>query len=317
MSGLRVLQPGILSLPQDSGRFGMHGIGLTTGGPLDCNAFRWANRLCGNDQSVSVIEVTIGGLILESLVKTTIALTGAKIPLMINKKPVPLWQTHGVNPGDRIELGFATAGSRGYLAVAGGFAIAPIFNSASTVHRESLGGLCQDGSPLQAGQLLPCHQLKKHLLDHRIPPHLVPDYTGNSALLRVVLGYQQNAFTSLQKQLFFTSHYKVSASSDRMGYRLEGANIAPSIDGILSEGICMGAIQVPADGQPIILLNDRQTIGGYPKLGSVFSLDIGALAQRVPGGIVNFETISMDQAHNLLALYEHKFNSTQLQLVTK
>jgi allophanate hydrolase subunit 2 len=92
MSGLRVLQPGILSLPQDSGRFGMHGIGLTTGGPLDCNAFRWANRLCGNDQSVSVIEVTIGGLILESLVKTTIALTGAKIPLMINKKPVPLWQ---------------------------------------------------------------------------------------------------------------------------------------------------------------------------------------------------------------------------------
>ena len=116
MSGLRVIHPGIYSLPQDSGRFGMHGIGLTTGGPLDSDAFRWANRLCGNAQSASVIEVTVGGLNLESLVKTTVALTGAQIPLTINKKPAALWQTHAINPGDRIDLGFATAGSRGYLA---------------------------------------------------------------------------------------------------------------------------------------------------------------------------------------------------------
>ena len=104
MSGLKVIQPGIFSLPQDSGRFGVHGIGLTTGGPMDSDAFRWANRLCGNAQSATVIEVTVGGLILESSVKTTVAVTGANIPLTINKKPAALWQSHGINPGDRIEL---------------------------------------------------------------------------------------------------------------------------------------------------------------------------------------------------------------------
>ena len=313
MSGLKVIQPGIFSLPQDSGRFGLHGIGLTTGGPMDSDAFRWANRLCGNVQSATVIEVTVGGLILESSIKTTIAVTGANIPLTINKKPAALWQSHGINPGDRIELGFAIAGSRGYLAVAGGFQIEPIFNSVSTVPREGLGGLTQDGRPLQAGQILPCQALEHHLDPVSVPKQRLPDYADNQARLRVILGYQQDAFSKVQKQLFFTSEYTVTESSDRMGYRLKGANIAPSIDGILSEGICLGAIQVPADGQPIILLNDRQTIGGYPKLGSVLSLDLGKLAQLMPGGKIQFEAISLEQAHNLLALDEQRFNTSQLE----
>ena len=139
MIGLKVIQPGIFSLPQDSGRFGQHAVGLTTGGPLDSNAFRWANRLCGNGVEATAIEVTIGGLVLESTTTTQIALTGADIPLTINKQPAALWQSHTLNPGDRIELGFSTAGSRGYLAVAGGFHIDPIFNSASTVPPRSSG----------------------------------------------------------------------------------------------------------------------------------------------------------------------------------
>jgi biotin-dependent carboxylase-like uncharacterized protein len=313
MSGLKVIQPGIFSLPQDSGRFGVHGIGLTTGGPMDSDAFRWANRLCGNAQSATVIEVTVGGLILESSVKTTVAVTGANIPLTINKKPAALWQSHGINPGDRIELGFAIAGSRGYLAVAGGFQIEPIFNSVSTVPREGLGGLTQDGQPLQAGQILPCQTLEHHLGSVSVPKRRLPDYADNQVRLRVILGYQQDAFSKVQKQIFFSSEYTVTESSDRMGYRLKGANIAPSIDGILSEGICLGAIQVPADGQPIILLNDRQTIGGYPKLGSVLSLDLGKLAQLMPGGTIQFEAISLEQAHNLLALDEQRFNNSQLE----
>jgi len=312
MTGLSVIQPGIFSLPQDSGRFGQHAVGLTTGGPLDSNAFRWANRLCGNAPEATAIEVTIGGLVLESTVQTCIALTGADIPLTINKKPAALWQSHAINPGDRIELGFATAGSRGYLAVAG-FQIEPIFNSASTVPREALGGLTQDGTALQTGQLLPCETVKDSRNCQAVPRHLVPDYGNNSALLRVVLGYQQEAFSNLQKQLFFTSQYVVTESSDRMGYRLKGSKITPSIEGILSEGICLGAIQMPADGQPIVLLNDRQTIGGYPKLGSVLSLDIGKLAQLMPGGTVRFEAISVEQAHNFLALDQHQFLNASLE----
>ena len=312
--GLKVIQAGIFSLIEDGGRFGMHGIGVTTGGPLDSNAFRWANRLCNNALQTAAIEVTIGGLVLESRVTTTIALTGAAIPLSINHQPQKLWQSHQVKPGDRIELGFALSGSRGYLAVAGGFEVEPIFDSAATVPREGLGGVHGDGKSLQAGDLLPCHN---SVTSARlcVPEGERPDYTDNRALLRVVLGYQQHVFSKLQKQLFFTSEYSVTESSDRMGFRLKGAAIKPAIGGILSEGICLGAIQVPADGQPIVLLNDRQTIGGYPKLGSVLSLDIGKLAQLLPGGSVRFEEISVEQAHNLLLLDQHRFQNRALEKV--
>ena len=336
MASLKVIQPGIFSLLQDSGRFGHHSIGLTTGGPLDRQSFRWANQLCGNTnygnnghgnnakasdsdsdsdsdkKNTTVIEVTIGGLVLEANSNTSIALTGADIPLSINKKPVALWQTHRIKKGDRIDLGFAQSGCRGYLAVAGGFQGQPIFNSQSTVPRESLGGLNQDGKPLQAGDHLPYSEIEPPTLQ-RLEESQRPSLSRtNTAHLRVVLGYQQDAFSALQKQVFFASEYLVTENADRMGCRLNGPAIKPSLEGILSEGICLGAIQIPADGQPIILLADRQTIGGYPKIGSVLSLDLGKLAQLTPGGKVSFEPIGIEQAHNLLLLDEQQFQNTQL-----
>jgi biotin-dependent carboxylase-like uncharacterized protein len=313
-SGFKVIQSGIFSLIEDAGRFGQHGIGLTTGGPLDREAFRWANRLCGNQQTAAAIEITVGGLALESKVNTTIAVTGATVPLSINKQPRALWQSHQVKVGDRIDLGFASSGSRGYLAVAGGFTINPIFNSAATVPREALGGLHRDGTALQAGDFVPCPE-SLSAPQQRVPNSHRPDYSSNSAVLRVILGYQQQAFSNIHKQLFFSSEYQVTESSDRMGFRLKGPGIKSTLDGILSEGICLGAIQVPADGQPIVLLNDRQTIGGYPKLGSVLSLDIGKLAQLLPGGILRFEAISIEQAHNLLLLDQQRFADTVLEQV--
>jgi allophanate hydrolase subunit 2 len=134
--------------------------------------------------------------------------------------------------------------------------------------------------------------------------------------LRVIVGYQHAAYDNLQKQRFFTSEYRVTKNCDRMGYRLEGAAITGAITGILSEGICQGAIQIPADGQPIILLSDRQTIGGYPKLGSVLSLDLDRLAQLGPGGKVRFEPISIEQAHNLLLLAEYRLQSLTLTRIS-
>jgi len=313
-TGFKIIQPGIFSLIEDAGRFGQHRIGLTSGGPLDRDAFRWANRLCGDQQSAAAIEITVGGLVLESKVNTTIAVTGANIPLSINRQSRALWQSHQVKAGDRIKLGFATSGSRAYLAVAGGFTIEPIFNSVATVPREALGGLHRDGRPLQTGDFIPCSEsLSTPQL--RVPDSHRPDYSANSAILRVVLGYQQQAFSNINKQVFFSSEYQVTESSDRMGFRLKGPAIKPTVDGILSEGICLGAIQVPADGQPIVLLNDRQTIGGYPKLGSVLSLDIGHLAQLLPGGKLRFEAISIEQAHNLLVLDQQRFADTVLEQV--
>ena len=314
MGGFKVIQPGIYSLLQDAGRFGWHGIGLTTGGPMDRQAFRLANKLCGNNDDSAAIEVTVGGLVLDAKNHSSIAVTGADIPLTINSKPVPLWRTHHVTPGDRIELGYASKGSRGYLAVAGGFQAEAIFDSLATVCRESLGGLHQDGQPLKADDILACPESDQQPRLLSVPENLRPDNNGTETI-RVILGYQQHAFTEVQKQLFFSSEYALTNSCDRMGYRLSGAQITPSIGGILSEGICLGAIQVPADGQPIILLRDRQTIGGYPKLGSVLSLDLDRLAQLVPGDTLRFEAISIDEAHNALLLAEQKFASTKLETV--
>jgi len=308
---LKVIKPGIYSLLQDGGRYGQHSMGLTTGGPLDRNAFRWANLLCENPQDSASIEVTVGGLVLESTVTTTLAVTGADIPLSINKQPAALWQSHSVNPGDLIELGFARSGNRAYLAIGGGFQAEAIFNSVATVPRECLGGLNADGAALKSGELLPCKPTENASL-WQLPENLRADYRENSALLRMVLGYQQECFNETQKQLFFNTQYSVTKNSDRMGFRLQGAEIIPTIEGILSEGICLGAIQFPPDGQPIVLLNDRQTMGGYPKIGSVLSVDIGKLAQLSAGGTVRFEAISIDQAQSLLAENEKQFVSNQL-----
>jgi len=301
--GFKVVQPGLLTLVQDAGRFGHHRIGLTTGGPLDGQAFKWANRLLGNDNNASVLEVSVGGLVLLAQVDTWVVLTGAEMPFKIAGKECDRWHAHPIKAGDQLEVGFTTQGARAYLAVAGGFQVEHRFSSASTVTRENIGGL--SGEKLKQGDHLKCHGVKP-AQTLRLPENYRPDYS-DQITLRVITGYQHNAFSDYQKRLFFSSEYKVSSRADRMGYRLEGPEIKPSIDGILSEGICHGAIQVPADGQPIVLLNDRQTIGGYPKIGSMISLDTARIAQMMPGARVSFEEITIDDAHNLHCLAHAHF----------
>ena len=314
ISGFKVINPGILTLIQDAGRFGFHGIGLTNGGPLDSLAFRWATRLCGAAvenaaSSDTALEISIGGLSLEAYVDTVIAVTGADIPLTINGQPCQLWQSHSVKAGDYIELGYAQQGCRSYLAVSGGFDISHSFGSAATVSRESIGGL--SGEPLQQNDVLPCAGY--HTAQHyAVADNDRPQY-GNALTARVILGYQQETFSEVQQRLFFTSDYTVSDRCDRMGYRLTGQSIQSSVEGILSEGICHGAIQIPADGQPIVLMNDRQTIGGYPKIGSMISIDTARLAQLSAGAKVCFEPISMEQAHSLLHFAEANFQQISLQ----
>lgn len=315
VKGLAVIQPGIQSLVQDRGRFGFHAIGLTTGGPMDYSAFRWANRLCGNDDSAACIEVLMGGLVLQAQIATQIAVTGAEIRLTINHQSVDCWRSHCLHPGDRIELGHATAGCRAYLAATGGFDFQPSFGSAATVVREGLGGPNGDGQALKAGGILPCSpcvETQCLALDKAYQPA----YLENTASLRVVLGYQQASFSQAQQQLFFNSDYRLSADCDRMGFRLAGAAINSSTTSLLSEGICLGAIQFPGDGQPIVLMRDRQTIGGYPKIGSVLSIDLDRMAQLQPGATVRFEPIGIERAHNLIHLSERRFHNTPLIEIT-
>jgi len=310
--GLVVTNGGILSLIQDAGRYGAFNLGLTNGGPADSLAFYWANKLCGNKLNTSAIEISLGGLQLTAQVDCVIAITGAPMPLTVNGKYKALWQSFLVKAGDTISLGFAQVGVRCYLAIAGGFTIKPSFGSTATVCRESVGGI--NGNKLVVNDILPCqaiinteHKLKQLML----PEHEQPHY-ANEVVLHTVLSYQQQHFSNIEKRLFFSCDYQIGKHWDRMGYRLKGRPIKADVDGILSEGICYGAVQIPADGQPIVLLNDRQTIGGYPKIGAVISQDCAKLSQCRQDDKVRFEPITMSQADNFFHLQLHRLQQTKL-----
>ncbi|MFV0277807.1 MAG: biotin-dependent carboxyltransferase family protein [Parahaliea sp.] len=308
---LSVIQPGLLSLLQDRGRFGQQRIGLTTGGPVDPEAFTLCQRLLDNDHNTTLLEVSFGGLVLRAEVDTRLCVTGAALPLRINGQTRALWRVHRVCAGDEIALDFSgadTGGCRAYLGVAGGFSVAPRFGSTATVPREHIGGL--HGDKLQPGDVLPCARDTAGPLRY-LPDEQQPRYDEDLSL-RVIPGYQQAHFSTLEQHRFFSGEYRVSERCDRMGYRLEGPAIACDIDGILSEGLSFGAIQIPADGQPIVLLNDRQTIGGYPKIGAALSLDAARLAQRTAGTTLRFTPITVEQAHNALHLAHYRLQHLPL-----
>jgi len=304
MSGFRVLEPGILSQFQDKGRFGQHAMGLTTGGPVDGEAFYWANRLVGNQQGDTVVEVAVGGLKLESEVAASLAITGAALPFKINGQTKALWRSHQVGPGDVVDLRHAEKGMRAYLAVAGGFAAKRMFGSTSTVVREGMG------APLIEGQTLECSaQVRESMA---LPMGCIPRY-ADEVLLRIVPGYQFDRFSEAAREKFMSSTFTMSNRSDRMGSRLEGVMIEPPSGGSLSEGTCLGAVQVPPDGQPIVLMNDRQTIGGYPKLGSVLSVDLWKLGQCRPGTQVRFKAITMEAAEGAVRQETEALETVELK----
>ena len=308
--GFIVKEGGVLSLLQDAGRYGAFSLGLTNGGPADSLAFYWANKLCGNELNTTVIEVNLGGLELIAQVDSVIAVTGAPMALTINGTPKKLWRSYFVSAGDTIKFGYSAIGVRCYLAVAKGFDIKPSFGSTATVCRESIGGL--NGGKLERNNILPCKkQTKSNVQLFKLPDHELPQYS-NDVVLRTVLGYQQQHFSKIEKSQLFSSEYQVSKHWDRMGYRLQGQKIKADIDGIISEGICYGAIQVPGDGQPIVLLNDRQTIGGYPKIGSVIAQDCAKLSQLREGNKVHFEPVSISQAKSLFHLNVNRLKAIEL-----
>lgn len=297
---LEVLKHGVLCQLQDSGRIGYHRLGLTQGGPMDAEAFHLCNQLLGNVPGSTALEISVGGTQLRATASTYLCVTGAQAPLTINDEPAALWTVHPVHAGDVIAIGFARRGCRLYLGVADGFVIEPQFGSTATVVREGIGGL--DGRALQKGDLLPfTPALKRRRL--QLPAQAQPRYS-NALTVRVIPGYQQRLFNRTEQRRFFGGPYTVSDNCDRMGYQLEGQPIQCSTQQLLSEGICYGAIQIQGNGQPIVLLNDRQTIGGYPKIGAALSLDAARLSQMPPGSTVYFAPITPHTARRALQLHQ-------------
>lgn len=297
--GLRVIKAGFLTLLQDAGRSQVMHQGLANGGAMDRHAWAWANRLLGNGYNTPSLEITFGGLQLESQVATRFAITGAEVAFTINGQPQPLWKSLNLQPGDKLQLDAPKTGLRSYLAVSGGFTVPQnLGGSCATLVREGTGGQYENGQKVAEGDLLPCKSLTaKELIQQpfKVPTNKIPDYK-QPLVLDVILGAQVDRFPAASLARFFNEAYRISPQSDRMGARLDGPALEVLGERLISEGISLGAIQVTADGQPIILLNDRQTIGGYPKLGAVTPRSLDALAQGLPGSEVRFKPVSLYQA---------------------
>lgn len=307
-SGFKVIKPGFFSSFQDAGRFGYEHLGVTCGGPMDAMAANWANRLLDNPAGSTVVEITAGGLELEVQTQTMIAVTGGDLNLTLNDEPKVPWRSLWVEPGDCLRFASARLGFRGYMAVKGGFKAQPILGSTATVRRDKLGGVHGNGEPLQEGDWLAADRLSAEDVPRQIPQRFMPDYSG-PLTLHLVPGYQQRQFSKASWQQLIQQPFKLDKRSDRMGARLTGDALkAPTLKTHWSEATSYGAVQVPPDGQPIIMLNDRQTLGGYPVLGNILPLDLFNLAQRQPGTEVRIKLLELATAQQQMRRYLRFFS---------
>lgn len=299
---------GLLTTVQDLGRYGYQKYGLAAAGATDRYAHRMANILVCNDKNAATLEITLMGLKLRAMKKTVVAITGGDLNPFLNEKPAPMWSSFIMNKDDVLHFRGNVTGCRAYLAVAGGINVDKVLGSRSTDLMSELGGF--NGRALQKGDIVKTFQVNHHTKrrhGRRIPPKFIPNYL-NEVSVRVVLGPQDDAFTEEGLNTFFSSTYKVSTDSDRMACRLEGNEIKHvSQADIGSEGMFVGAIQVPKNGLPIVFQAGRPSVGGYTKIGGVIAVDQSKIAQLKPKDYIRFEKTSLEEAHKLYRNEEKMF----------
>lgn len=286
---ISVIQPGPLTTVQDAGRPGHRAAGVSPGGAADSFALRVTNLLVGNPDDAAVLECTLAGPTLEFSEATTIALGGGEF------SGAPSWKPIGVKSGERLVLGPLRTGCRGYVAVAGGIEVPLALGSRSTHLRAGLGGI--EGRGLRAGDRLQAQSWQlPHTAQHwQISRELLPDYSS-SPIVRVLPGSQFSEFNRSWLGQAFT----VTPVSDRMGLRLQGIPVVRQRGTeLLSGAVAPGTLQVPPDGQPILLLADAQTVGGYPRLAHVIGVDLPLVAQVRPGDTLRFSEVDLAEAHRL------------------
>ncbi len=293
----RVVRPGLLTTVQDLGRFGCQRYGVPVSGAMDRLALCLANRLVGSPDSSAALEITVQGPELLFECDVVLAIAGADLSPMINGQPVPNWTTFAVKGGDTLTFGPRRSGARAYVSMAGGLDVTPVLGSRSTHVRSRTGGL--DGRALVDGDRLGGGRPPTNaheLVGCSVPEPGRPVYTS-SPTLRAVLGPQSEHFTSSALRTLVSGRYIVSPQSDRMGYRLEGPPLTHArAPDIISDATPFGAVQVPANQQPLLLMADRQTTGGYPKIAVVTSADLPLAAQLMPGDAIMFSLVDCTQA---------------------
>ncbi len=308
-ASLHVLSPGMLTTVQDLGRPGYGELGVSASGAADALSLRIGNRLVGNPDGAAALEMTlVGGAFRLEAGAGVVAITGSGFDPRLDDAPAPMWAPIRVHPGQVLRLGATREGARSYLCAAGGIAVPPTLGSASTHLLTGIGGL--GGRALRAGDVLaigaafPSPPLAPRLDPARFPGLLRRDR------LRVTPGPQVDWFTPAALESFHRSTYQVTESSDRMGIRLDGPILERARpEELVTEGVALGAVQVPSDGKPIILFVEHQTTGGYPKIANVISADCHALGQLRPRERLRFEPVSFDAALRLLQEQEEALDA--------
>jgi len=295
MKALEVINPGVYTILQDLGRPGYMKYGIPASGAADRFSSQVANLLVGNKPEATVLETTLFRLELLALENLAMAVTGGDLSPTVNKNPFPMWQAVSIRKGDRISFRGRKRGFRAFLAVRGGFSGPRYLGSRSVFSRGLMGNSLRPGEILEIedSTVFPS-------FDAPLPVNLIPDFSLRPTL-RVILGPQQDRFSPKGLETFLSSEYTVSPQSDRMGYRLEGPKIQ-HVQGadIISEAIARGAIQVPGDGLPIIMLWDAQVSGGYTKIANVITADHDLLAQTMPGETLRFKAVTLEEAQAAL-----------------
>lgn len=307
-AGLRVLAPGLHTTVQDLGRIGYQNIGVPVSGALDGCGLRLANALVGNPHGTAALEILVSGPVLEIAAHSArLALVGAGAGLAIrdeNPKVVAAGQSVTMQRGDIVQIALGRQSACCYLAVEGGIAVPRVLGSASTYVRAALGGL--NGRALQRDDFVPlaraCASERSEL---RAP---APSLGPADQPTRVVPGPQQKYFRKEALATLLGAEFRVSNNTDRMGMRLDGPPLRHRRGwDIVSDAIATGSIQVPGSGQPIVLLADHQTTGGYPKIATVISADLPALGRRRPGAPLRFVSVALEEAEEMCREAEHEF----------
>jgi len=291
---------------QDRGRFGFSYMGISNSGAMDEYAFNFSNKLLNNKYNTNSLEILWGGLVLESYTNSSFVITGADFNVTLNDIKINNWETYEIKIGDILKFNKKTSGQRAYFTVKGGFFVDKELGSAATSYKEKIGGV-NDGEFIKKGDFLLCkrdYNFKKRVLKKL----LIPTYR-DKLTIRVIESYQNELFSQEAKDIFFSTEFTITKDFNNMACKLNGEKVKTDIMDIISEGIAFGSIQIPPSGEPIILLKERQTIGGYPKIGTAIALDCFRLSQMNINSKIRFKRIDLKKAQDKLRTFYKYFNS--------
>ncbi len=312
MNTMEVQAPGLLTTVQDLGRQGFGPVGVSPSGAADPISLRLGNLLVGNREGAAALEMMLLGGTFIFPHGAIVALTGSDFGAMLDDGKLSIGTSVRVRPDQTLHVGPTTSGARCYLCVRGGITVKLFLGSASTHILSGLGGF--QGRPLRKGDVLRIGRAAKHFRKRAVAQRATENFSHRK-ILRVTLGPQASWFSESSLRAFYAGRYRIGEQSNRMGLRLEGAAVSQSgAREMITEGVSLGAVQVPAGGSPIILFVEQQTTGGYPKIANVISADLHRIGQLRPRDEIRFEQVTFDAARSLLVEQEKLLASRELIL---